>query len=186
MSLSNPKAPSSIDSASKVLNGYLWDSLKKIDPGLNGYYGTVKDRQGNVKEVVPIVPLHDSAGENMTWGDKPYLIYNKVFSRPKDQFYPVKREVFHFGLKAGVAQTFEWLTAIQMILDRQDDAAKDINKWNATSEDHQHVFFHHLRIFQIERTEPRDYSVKPAHITEFMVVAEYHYTEPLSYYFKNA
>ena len=170
MSLSDPKKAPSFVNPIVPVNGYLWDTMKKIDPELTGVYG----------QSIPIIPLHDSAAGKMPWESKPYLIYNKAFARPTGPFYPIKRETFHYALKADVGSTLEWLPVIQAILDRQDDAAKDINAWNGSRPDVYPVFFHHLRVFQIEKTDPRDYGVKLFHVTEFMVDVEYHYTESLN------
>ena len=175
MSLSNPKSASSVPNAVAVVNGYLWDSLNKIDPGLNPKY----------KGITPIIPMHDSSAGKLPWGDNPYLIYNRIFRRAVTPFYPIKRDTFFYTLKADAGQTMEWTIAIQIILDRQDDAAKDVNEWNRMKHEtvpgwDQPVFFHSFRLFQIERTDARSYSVDANQETQFMLDAQYHFTKEAS------
>lgn len=176
MSLSNPNKQGSVPNPMAVLNGYLWDAMKAMDPELDAYYAGV----------TPIIPLHDSSGGNLPWGNKPYLVYNRIFKRPTSPFYPIKRDTFFYTLKSDVKSTIEWTGAIQMILDRQDDSAKDINAWNAQKyadgDWDQPVFFHETRIFQIERTDARDYAVDPNQETQFMIDAKYHFTKGIKEY----
>ena len=65
-------------------------------------------------------------------------------------------------------------------------SAKDINAWNAQKyadgDWDQPVFFHETRIFQIERTDARDYAVDPNQETQFMIDAKYHFTKGIKEY----
>lgn len=174
MSLSNPKTGGSIGNHLKVVNGYLWDKFCEIDPGLVAVYGTR----------TPIFPISDAHSDDSFWKDKPYLIYNSLYNRPIDQFYVIKRDTIFYGLKADIYGTFEWGRSIQAVLDRQDDTAKEINAWNRVRNNdetnwYQPVFFHNLRVFQIERTGGGSYMNTPLYTTDFMVRVDYHITESL-------
>lgn len=170
MSLSNPNLTSSTVNPIAVINGYLWSSFKEIDPGLAIAY-TI-----NGKEITPIFPISDSMADNMAWTNKAYLLYNSVYSRPAGPFYPIKRESIYYALKGNAGQTFEWSRAIQKVLDRQDDAARDANEWNRNNLKSP-VFFHNLRVFQAGDSKTRDYVVKPFYYTDIMVRAEYHFND---------
>ena len=167
MSLSDPKATPSVPNPVMVINGYLWDKFKEIDPGLDTY------------PYMPIFPMSDAQANNSMWDNKPYLIFNRMFQRPDNPFYPIKRDVYHYGLKASAVMTLEWSAAMQAILDRQDDAARDINAWNA-AHGAEPVYFHNLRVYQMEQGGQRDYTNRPTFITDIIVKAEYHITKSLS------
>jgi hypothetical protein len=77
-----------------------------------------------------------------------------------------------------------------MILDRTDDAGKDINDWirNNGGNDEYPVYIHKLRVNQTtsslatEKENIRDFSIRNFYVTEFIVDVEYHYTKSLEDY----
>lgn len=163
-----------------AVNGYLWDTMKAIEPSLATKYGNK----------VPIYPLGDAASGTKTWENKTYMIYDRMFTIMKSPFYPIKCEEVRYFLKAKESDTFLWGSAIQMILDRSDDAAKDINAWirnNGTCDDFP-IYFHKMRVNQVSssmasaKENIRDFSILPFYVTEFIVDVEYHYTKSLSDY----
>lgn len=174
MSLSNPRSLPSVPLPTTALNAYLWWALKDIDPALDNMYRVNGQRLGPMG---PIFPYSDSAAASIPWGDKPYLLYDRVPGRPTNPFYPIKRDVYHFSLKADATQALEWVGAIQQILDRQDDAAKDVNNFNFYHPDGQRVpvFFHHLRVYQIDPAAETKHLNDSDQFTDIMVVAEYHF-----------
>ena len=165
-----------------VVNKYFWNTMKQIQPSLS--------QSANYGDSVPIFPLSDSASGTSTWENKPYIIYDRMFTKMKDPFYPIKCEELRYNLKAKEQDTLVWGSAIQMILDRSDDAAKDINKWIRENggNDSYPLFFHKLRVYQVSqglatRSENvRDFSVRPYYISEFIIDMEYHYTKSLEDY----
>lgn len=166
--------------AALPINGYLWDTMKKIEPSLVNIYG----------QKIPIYPLGDAASGNKSWENKTYLIYDRMFTIMKNSFYPIKCENIHYFLKAKEADTLLWGSAIQIILDRTDDAGKDINNWirqNGGSEEYP-IYFHKLRVNQVSssmasaKENLRDFTNMPFYISEFIVDAEYHYTKSLDDY----
>lgn len=151
-----------------VLRGYLWDTFIQIDPSLLDTYGTT----------VPIFPIADTYAGNDIWKNKAYFIYNTVYGRPVDEFYPVKTELVHYSLKGDASQTFQWSRALQFILDRQDDAAKDVNEWNRLY-GQSDIFFHNIRVFQVEKSAGRNYITDQNVITDMIVKITYHYTSTI-------
>jgi hypothetical protein len=164
-----------------ALNGYLWDTMKLLQPSLSEEY----------EDTMPFYPLGDESSGNKAWDNKPYFIYDRVFRFSSNPFYPIKRESTLYYLKAREIDSLEWSAVLQLILDREDDAAKDINDWirnDDSSIDH-NVFFHNVRVYQARSSSPsssgkiREAStIQPYYITEFMVDTHYHFTKSLDDY----
>lgn len=163
-----------------AVNGYLWDTMKAIDPTLENKY----------KTKTPIFPLSDQASGTKSWENKPYIIYDRMFKLGMGPFYPKKKEQILYYVKGNEEETFYWGAAIQTILDRMDDAGKDINQWireNGGNEEYP-VFFHYLRIYQTDSSisssseMKRDFSSRAYYVTEFVIDMCYHYTKSLEDY----
>jgi hypothetical protein len=165
-----------------AVNGYLWDTMKQLDPTL-----TQTKRYGNK---IPFFPIGDSASGQKQWENKPYFIYDRVFRFSSNPFYPKKRESFLYYLKAKPIDTLQWSAAVQLILDREDDAGKDINDWirNNGGSDEYPLYFHYLRVYQARSGSPssddsvREETSRPYYITEFMIDVCYHHTKSLEDY----
>lgn len=166
-----------------AVNGYLWDTMKQLDPTL-----TQAKKYGSK---IPFFPIGDSASGQKQWENKPYFIYDRVFRFASSPFYPKKRESFLYYLKAPVIDSLQWSAAVQLILDREDDAAKDINDWirlQPNGCDDYPLYFHNLRVYQSRSGTPsssgdmRDGTSRPYYITEFMIDCCYHFTKSLEDY----
>lgn len=158
-----------------TVNGYLWHTMKQIDPNLQKKYGSK----------MPIFPISDSASGTKSWENGPYIIYDRMLRPRKRPFPYIKNEHILYYVKGKEVHTLEWGMALQAILDRMDDAAQDINDWNRSQVDPSGVYFHHLKVHQTDSGDmgssslTRDFSVRPYYITKFIVEAEYHFTESL-------
>ena len=51
-----------------AVNGYLWSTMKQIEPTFQKKYGNK----------IPFFPLSDSASGMKTWENKPYIIYDRM------------------------------------------------------------------------------------------------------------
>jgi hypothetical protein len=156
----------------KAINGYLWDTMKTLDPTIEAEYDGI----------IPFFPMSDSSAGASMWEEKPYIIYDRILKLSPGPFYPTRTEHIIYSLKGNEEDTFEWGTALQMILDRQDDAAKDINAWNGSRPNPEQVFFHHLSAYQSGGasstrggSKVRDFSNRPYYVTQFIIDTEYHY-----------
>lgn len=147
-----------------TVNQYLWHTMKQVDPTLVKQY----------KNTIPFFPVSDSASGTKSWENKPYVIYDRMLRSTASPFYPTKKEHILYAVKGGEVDSLEWGMAIQYILDRMDDAAQDINDWNRSQASPAAVYFHHLRVFQTDFSNARDFSNRPYYITKFIVEAEYH------------
>jgi hypothetical protein len=164
-----------------AINHYLWDTMKTIEPSLSGQY----------EDITPFYPIGDSSSGDQPWDEKPYFIYDRVFRFSSSPFYPTKRESVLYYLKAREIDSLQWSAALQLILDREDDAAKDVNNWIRSQENalDYPYYFHNIRVYQSRSSSPssggklRDIStVQPYYITEFMLDVYFHYTESLEDY----
>ena len=164
-----------------AINGYLWETMKKIAPELSNQYG----------DTIPFYPISDSSSGDEPWDSRPYFIYDRVFRFSSSPFYPAKRDSILYYLKAREIDSLQWSAALQLILDREDDAAKDVNNWIRSQQNwlDYPYYFHNIRIYQSRASAPssdgklRDFSsVQPYFISEFMVDIHYHSTESLEDY----
>jgi hypothetical protein len=175
---------------SLAVNGFLWDTMKELNPELSSAYG----------DIIPFYPIGDSAAGDGPWDNKPYFIYDRVFRFSSKPFYEHKRESTLYYLKATEIDSLEWSAVLQIILDREDDAAIDINNWirrqwknlKDESNDPENVenpypfYFHNVRVYQSRSSTPsspgklREAStVQPYYITEFMIDTHLHFTNQL-------
>ena len=165
-----------------VVNNYLWDTMKEIQPSLS--------QTKNYGQKIPFFPLGDSASGNKSWDNKTYIIYDRMFKTMRNPFYPIKCEEIKYNLKGKEDDTFIWGSVLQTILDRQDDSGKDINSWIRENggTDTYPLYFHSTRIYQVasslatEQENIRDISTRPYYVTEFIVDMKYHYTKSLEDY----
>jgi hypothetical protein len=154
-----------------IVNGYLWDTMKEIDPSVAKGYGNK----------IPFFPITDAASGTKSWENKAYFIYDRIIKMSKKPFYPIKQEHMLYYLKGNEEKTIEWGMALHQILDRGDDAAQDINNWNSKQENVGNVYFHSLCVDQINTGDmsssmlTRDFSTRPYTVTQFIVVAQYHF-----------
>lgn len=164
-----------------IINGYLWDTMKKLDPTL-----TQTKNYGNK---IPFFPMSDAASGSKSWDNKTYIIYDRMLRMTNNAFYPIKNEHIVYAVKGKEEETFEWSLAIQYILDRMDDSAQDINDWNRSQINPANVYFHNLKVHQSGSvtsssggSQARDFSNRPYYITQFIVDAKYHFTDSIEDY----
>ena len=160
---------------SVTINGYLWDTMKQLEPTLAKKY----------KGKIPFYPISDSAAGSSAWDGNPYIVYDKMLRLTRKPFPYIKREHTLYYLKGNESDTLHWGLAIQHILDRMDDAAQDINDWNRSQATPAKLYFHNLIVSQTDSGDmgspstTRDFSERPFYITKFIVDAKYHFTESI-------
>lgn len=153
-----------------VINGYLWRELKLRSPKLASMWPTT----------VPFFPVNDSTSGNTAWSGKPFFIYNEAL-RIEHSFYEIKKSTFVYSMRATPSQTLPLTNALQKIIDREDDAAKDVNDFNWLNRDDASkfcpIYFHSFSLYQNEPAKARDGAVEPFVVSNFMVVAKYNWNE---------
>ncbi len=171
---------------SVAVNHYLWDTMKRMDPSLTktANYGP---------KTIPIFPLADTASGKKSWENKSYIVYDRLLTKNRNVFYPVKCEEIKYYLKANERDMLTWSTALQLVLDRMDDSGKDINDWirNNGGAERFPIYFHHSRVYQLsagtatEGESLRDFSTRPFYVAEFMIAIDFHYTVTMEDFFIN-
>lgn len=114
-----------------VINNYVWYEMQRIDPAFTGRY-----------DAVPFFPLYDNQAGNSKWGNKSYVVYDPIKARRKTPFYPVKRESLLYSVRGIVPEVLYMRDLLDYVLDRGDDAAKDLNEWAGENVVNNQVFIH--------------------------------------------
>lgn len=160
----------------KAINGYLWETMIRIEPTFVKTYG----------KTVPIFPISDASSGAASWEDKTYIVYDRMMKFTRQPFPYIKREHILYSVKGNEEDNLLWGSALQYILDRQDDSAQDINDWNRSRTNPYNVYFHSTRAYQTGSSasatggaQTRDFSNRPFYVTKFVVNCEYHLTDTL-------
>ena len=149
------------------VNRYIWDTMKRIDPALDQEYGGI----------VPFFPLADSRGGDANWGDKPYIVYDITTRKRQNRFYPKHAIQIYYFIRGQAQDVIVWSNAIQHIIDREDDAAKDVNSFMADKHpDEANVYFHTFNSFMMDQVNDKrmDHAVQQFYTMSMIVEATYH------------
>jgi hypothetical protein len=122
-----------------IINSYVWKQFETAKPAIYSQY------TGS-----PIIPVRDMSSE-YPWGTKPYIIYDS-FARPRSArkyFYPVKSAQLMYSIKGSISEIYEWRDFIINVLDREDDAAKDINEYAGENLNGVRSYFHCINAYQM-------------------------------------
>ena len=121
--------------------------------------------------LVPIVPAGDSTAYDVVYNEllssftgeatQPLIIqYDKLMRFRTNPFYRIKKEQIILTINHPDVDIVENVTAIiEHRLDREDEAAQDVNGWAASNfgfdlEKTHNVYFHKIRVFKVD--ESRD------------------------------
>lgn len=115
-----------------IINNYIWSEMSSIDPAFTGRY----------ENILPFFPIYDSQAGNAKWGNKPYVIYDNIIQKRKWPLYVVKKEQMLYSIRGSIPEIFYFKDLINHVIDRQDDAGKDINEWAGENVVNHRVFFH--------------------------------------------
>jgi hypothetical protein len=156
-----------------IINLYVWEQFKTYAPSFYNLYGPTSGG-------TDIIPFFPAPANNLPTAvidnDLPYIMFDK-FSRVRGGykfFYPIKTEQMRYTIVGGslydinrnqqdrYATTINLTSLIQNILDREDDAAKDINEFAKTlpgyaltpnGTDVNQYSFHCINVYQSGFTE---------------------------------
>ena len=67
-------------------------------------------------------------------------------------FYPVKSSQMMYSIKGSIAEIFDWRDFISNVLDREDDAARDINEYAGQELSNNRIYFHCINTHQVNYT----------------------------------
>lgn len=156
--------------AANYINKYTWAMMKEIDPSLETDYGSI----------TPFFPISDTRSDEWPWKDKPYAIYDQMWRlRSRSGYFVHKVHALYF-IKGTPTEILAWTNAMGMILDRQDSAAQDINNWLAANHPDAGIYFHWLKVMQVDQTSENrmDMAINQRYLATLVVECEYHITRP--------
>lgn len=149
-----------------IMNSYIWNELSLVMPTLVEKYSDIK----------PIYPVYDANASKASWDGLPYIIYDTMSMSRFIKFYGIKREQISYSIRGNIPEILKIKDAIYHILDRGDDAAKDINDYAGKNLPNTTIFFHEVKAFQLdftnEKTVPN--STRQLYATELIVEYGYH------------
>lgn len=149
-----------------IINSYIWNELGAVMPSLTSKYTGIE----------PIYPVYDSLSAKGAWNGLPYIIYDNMLMSKISSFYGIKREQTVYSIRGNVPEIFKIRNAIIDIIDRSDDAAKDINEYAGQNLNNVSVFFHEFSAFQLDFTNEKTIanSTRQLYTTELILEYEYH------------
>ena len=149
-----------------VLNGYAWDAVSGIDATLHGQYGGIR----------PFFPLYDNTAGNSTWGNKCYVVYDTIMRIKRFPLAAIKKAEVLYSVRGPVPELLEFTNLLVWILDRGDDAAKDVNEWAGSNVINNSVFLHRIDVHEVNWS-PEITNVtnsRQMYVKNLVVSVEYH------------
>lgn len=161
------------------INAYLFDKLSEYDD-----IGIDKTQQ-----LVPIFATTPTSTEEIyknvvqsTTVEQPLIIqYDRLMRFRPNSFYPIKKEqLLYYLYSTSIANVNNANIVISQLLDREDEAARDVNAWaanNASTLNVPHnVFFHNIKVYQADET--RDVlelaSARTIFVNKIIIEYDYH------------
>lgn len=157
-----------------LINKYIWEQFKLADENFYDLYIE------NGKRFVPIFPVNDPNAGAISWGSRPYILYdNFVRARTgrEKYFYPIKSQQMLYSIRgAEVQDVYAMRHLIITALDREDAAAEDVNEFVGPSG----VKFQCINAYQV--TYMKDATnldtTRTPYQTDLIVKFDYHIIPP--------
>jgi hypothetical protein len=152
----------------QIINLYVWEQFKTYAPSFYNLYAPTVGGS----DIVPFFPSPASnLPSKVLEDDLPYIVFDK-FSRIRGgykYFYPIKTDQMRYTVHGGslwnvdkfqenrFETTYTLTSLIQNILDREDDAAQDINEFakglpgyakTPDGKDLNQYYFHCINVYQ--------------------------------------
>lgn len=124
-----------------AINKYVWHQFEIAKPAI----------YANYTAIIPFFPVSDIKAGDTAWGEKPYIVYDSMMtSRTRNKyFYPVKSAQMIYSIKGSITEIYEWRDFISNVLDREDIAARDVNKYAGANSLDLNAYFHCINTNQI-------------------------------------
>lgn len=114
-----------------LINNYIWHEIISLDAAFASRYSNV-----------PFYPIYDNKGGNAKWDGKPYVVYDTMTIKRRQPLYVTKRENLLYSIRGTVPEILYFKDLINYIIDRQDDAGKDLNAWAGENVVNNKIYFH--------------------------------------------
>lgn len=124
-----------------IINKYVWEQFSLQKPAIYSQYSGI----------IPFFPVNDIKAGDTAWGTKPYIVYDS-FAKPRSKnryFYPIKSTQMMYSIKGSISEIYDWRDFILNVLDREDDAAKDINEYAGENLSGVRSYFHCINAYQM-------------------------------------
>ena len=156
------------------INGYVWDKLKQLDgPGGDLSKYTVR----------PFFPISDAKSGDAFWQSNTYVIYDQLMKFRETPFYPVHKEQVLYFVRGTATNNLVWTNAIAHILDRGDQAGKDVNAWMRINQPDCGIYFHSFKVFQVDHAAEQrtDQALNQRYVSTMVIEYTYHLTKTMGF-----
>lgn len=154
-----------------TINKYVWKQFQIAKPAIYNQYTS------GSASIIPFFPITDVKAGDAAWGNKPYVIYDSfIRARSTNRyFYPIKNAQLMYSIKGSISEIYEWRDFISNVLDREGDAANDVNEFAGTLNNTKY-FFHCLNVSQVKYigASTKETGIKKEYATELIIRYEYH------------
>ena len=152
-----------------AINSYVWNYITEQHPDFVSQYNGV----------IPIYPIYDATGADAKWKGKPYIVYDSLLRINPGPFYPMRKEQLMYQIKGDVQDVIGLRELIINLLNRGDDAGKDINEHYCPINPDFQTFIECVKCFQINFTneETKPSTNKQNYVASLIVEYEYHPTK---------
>ena len=131
------------------LRKYLWDQLSSRDIFYENDYWS-----DNLNEnIVPIIPVQQSAEMNQFLSGKKHIVYDKVGMSYEDNWLICCEQIMLTLYSTSISDINEMRNYLTDEFRRMDESARDINKWSGLSDKFK---FHTIWIADISPTAPSE------------------------------
>lgn len=152
-----------------LINNYLWDLASGSVSGIPRISSAVWNV--STYQYRPFYPVSENlAPESVTM---PYVLYDYMYEKPDDTFWPIHREVGIYSIVGDVPQILYVKNFIFDSLKKFDKSAQEVN----SHINNQTINFKSINVFQDNfiADEKRIESFKPKYVTTLTVI--YNYTK---------
>jgi hypothetical protein len=170
-----------------IITHYVWDQFKNIAPQTyQKYYQASYDSSGGIisplePSMIPIFPYTEEPNipDELKNSQLPYAIWDTFIKTRTTYrtFYPIKSHQMRYKFKGNFSDLMAYLQIFVDVLDRGDDAAKDINEWYGNNSiAAPSVYFHCVNAFQTgyieSATDSKSFREQP--VGDLIVKFDYH------------
>lgn len=152
-----------------AINEYVWEQFRLAKPAIYAQYGLI----------TPFFPVDDIQAGDAAWDGKTHIVYDSMIKprSARKQFYPVKQGQLVYSIKGSITDIFEWREFITDVLDREDAAAYDINRYAGINLAGYNIYFHSVCAYQLNYINT-SYKAQPTQrkdqTAEIIIPFEYH------------
>jgi len=157
-----------------LINSYIWEQFKQ--------YGTEYIQDFKIEDysgITPFFPVSDTVSGDEAWLGKTYVIYDSMTNPHtiRRNFYPIKTGQLIYSIKGDIKDLFQWRDFITYVLDRDDQAAQDVNQFSNGEESK--IYFHKISVFQFNTVNQKttQSGVYKDFVTDLIIQFEYHRSE---------